>query len=228
MNPRTTPRLASLLLFASLSCTGQQPGADASTATNGDTPSLSDTPRLVVLCSVDQLASWVWREGLPHFADDGGFKRILREGVNFTNCAYEHGCTETGPGHATIGTGAPAAEHGIVRNNWWSPAQGAAVYCVGHLSGSLPGMLVGRNRGADRLLAETLADVMRAKVPGCKIGSVAWKDRSAILMVGKHADVAAWFEVTTCGSISTSVVGFQKKLKVSYGSKSLPQRRSKT
>jgi len=154
-------------------------------------------PRLVILCCVDQLATWVFDEGLPHFAENGGFRRMMRDGVRFTRCEYDHGCTETGPGHATIGTGLPAAVHGIVRNSWWSVQEGRVLYCVGHPAPALPSMPEGGNRGGSRLLVETLSQRMRADIAGCKTASVAWKDRSAILMVGSHADVAAWFDGRT-------------------------------
>lgn len=157
-------------------------------------PSPAAAPRLVVLCCVDQLASWVFEEGEPHFLSDDGFRRLRRQGATFTDCAYEHACTETGPGHATIGTGAPASAHGIVRNAWWSPPDGHVVYCVGEVAAPLPGMAIGRNRGPGRLLAPTLSQVMRRELAGCRTASVSWKDRSAILMVGEHADVAAWIE----------------------------------
>ncbi|MEI6130890.1 MAG: alkaline phosphatase family protein, partial [Planctomycetota bacterium] len=84
-------------------------------------------PRVVVMCSVDQLASWVFDQSLPHFGE-GGFRRLLREGVQFAECAYLHGCTETGPGHATLGTGAPANVHGIVHNEWYDEVEKKRVY----------------------------------------------------------------------------------------------------
>ena len=88
-------------------------------------------PRLVALVSVDQLADWVYALGAPFYADNGGFRRLQREGVTFDNCAYQHACSETGPGHATIGTGAPASVHGIVKNQWWSRAEQRSVYSIG-------------------------------------------------------------------------------------------------
>lgn len=163
----------------------------------------AERPRLVVLCCVDQLADWVFDSGAPHLSPDGGFARLQQQGVRFLDCAYQHACTETGPGHATIGTGAPAAVHGIVRNVWWSPPDGSTVYCVGHPAAALPGMTEAANRGPDRLLVETLSQRMRATLPGTKTASVSWKDRSAILMVGRHADVAAWFENST-GNLVTN------------------------
>lgn len=153
-------------------------------------------PRLIVLCSVDQLAEWVHALGEPFYAEDGGFRRLQKQGVTFANCSYEHACTETGPGHATISTGAPASLHGIVKNTWWSRADKKAVYCVGEPAEPLPDMPEGGNRGPGRLLVPTLATALKAHVPGSKVASVSWKDRSAILMAGRAADVACWMEAS--------------------------------
>jgi len=162
-----------------------------------------ERPRLVVLCSVDQLAEWVYALGEPFYAEGGGFRRLRREGVSFPNCAYEHACSETGPGHATIGTGAPASVHGIVKNQWWSRDQQLSVNCVGAPAEALPDLPEGKDRGPARLLVPTLADSVKAHIPGSKVASVSWKDRSAILMAGGAADVAAWFEKPT-GNLVTN------------------------
>ncbi|MBL8753024.1 MAG: alkaline phosphatase family protein [Planctomycetes bacterium] len=154
-------------------------------------------PRLVVLGAVDQLAAWVFAAGRPHLAADGGFARLAREGVTFTHCAYEHACTETGPGHATVGTGVAANVHGIVRNKWWVPAQQKAIYCVEEKAAALPGLPEGKDRGPGLMLAPTLAESVKRGVPGSLAGSVAWKDRSAICMAGPHADLAVWCENAT-------------------------------
>ncbi len=161
-------------------------------------------PRLVVLCSVDQLATWVHALGEPFYAEDGGFRRLADAGVTFANCAYEHACTETGPGHATIGTGAPASLHGIVKNNWWDRDLKKVIYCVGEPAAALPDLPEGGNRGPGRLLVPTLATSMKAHIPGCKVASISWKDRSAILMAGRDSDLTAWFEVTTGNLVSNS------------------------
>jgi len=162
-----------------------------------------ERPKLVVLVSVDQLAEWVFALGDPHFADDGGFRRLQRAGVTFAHCAFEHACTETGPGHATIGTGAPASLHGIVKNAWHVPEKQGSLYCVADDVEALDGLPEGKGRGPANLRAPTFADSLKAHVPGSKAVSVAWKDRSAILMGGGATDVAAWFEATT-GNLVTN------------------------
>lgn len=169
----------------------------------GRAESQPEQPRLVVLCSVDQMARWVFDAARPHFAADGGFRRLLAQGAEFTQCAYQHACTETGPGHATIGTGAPASGHGIVRNEWWSPAEHDKVYCVADKVAALPDLPEGKDRGPGRMLLPTIGDSVKAHLPGSKVGSVSWKDRSAILMAGRSADCVAWFEART-GNLVTN------------------------
>ena len=154
----------------------------------------AERPRLVVLCAVDQLASWAFEQGRPFLAADGGFQRLMQQGVAFTKCAYQHACTETGPGHATIGTGVPASVHGIVRNSWWSVEDGKLVYCVQQEMAALRDLPEGRDRGPGRLRAPTFASSLKKGVAGSKVASVSWKDRSAILMGGPDADVVAWIE----------------------------------
>ena len=159
-------------------------------------------PRLVVLVSVDQMAEWVYAQAAPFLAADGGFRRLAERGVTFRNCEYEHACTETGPGHATIGTGAPAMRHGIVKNLWWDRALGKSVYCVGEPAEALADLPEGKDRGPGHLLVPTLADSLKAHVAGSRVASVSWKDRSAILMAGASADVVVWFETSTGNLVS--------------------------
>jgi hypothetical protein len=165
-------------------------------------------PRLVVVVSVDQLATWVFERGLPHLDPDGGFQRLLRAGVRFTDCAYLHGCTETGPGHATIGTGAPANAHGIVKNEWFDRQLGKRRYCVHDPSAAaVPGMPEGRHRSPALLLQPTLGELLRTASPQSKVVSLACKDRSAILMGGKSANAVVWWEASTGRFVTNATWG---------------------
>lgn len=169
-------------------------------------PPAQEPPRLVVLVCVDQLASWVLEPAWPHFGEDG-FRRLRREGVEFARCAFRHACTETGPGHATFATGAAARTHGIIGNTWADAAAGKSVYCVAQEDAELLGTAGprgGSGRGPALLRAPTLGETMRAHLgPEVRIASVAWKDRSAILMAGRTADAVLWVD-TTSGELITS------------------------
>ncbi|MBM3972542.1 MAG: hypothetical protein FJ301_00350 [Planctomycetes bacterium] len=184
MNPLAA--LSAAALLAALAVAQDPDVADAAAA-----------PRLCVLVSVDQLAQWVFDAARPHLAADGGFARLLAEGAEFADCRYAHACTETGPGHTTIGTGVAARVHGIVRNQWWVREKAAKTYCVDEPMAALPDLPEGKNRGAGLQRAPTLAAAMEARDPRSVTVSVAWKDRSAILMAGAKADLAVWCESST-------------------------------
>jgi predicted AlkP superfamily pyrophosphatase or phosphodiesterase len=165
-----------------------------------------ERPRLVVLVAVDQLATWVLEPALRWCGEDG-FRRLQRDGVSFPRCAFRHACTETGPGHATLVTGTSARGHGIIGNTWADPTGGRSVYCVED-----PELRrIGTNgpagdggRGPRHLLAPTLGETMRAHFgENAKVVSIAWKDRSAILMAGRAADAVLWVD-TTNGEFVTS------------------------
>lgn len=73
--------------------------------------------KLVVILAVDGL-SWPRLDGYRSWLD-GGLQRLLQEGQVETSCHFAHLNTETGPGHASLGTGAPPRVHGVVANRWF-------------------------------------------------------------------------------------------------------------
>ena len=166
----------------------------------------SAVPALVVLVSIDQLAAWVLEGALP-YCGERGFRRLMREGVTFPECRYRHACTETGPGHATLGTGADAARHGIVANDWYDPETGKRIYCCEDLDQTGIGG-DGDRRGPRNLLVPTLGDQMKCYLGAeSKVVSLSWKDRSAILMAGRSADDVLWFSKRNGSLVTTSAYG---------------------
>ena len=111
------------------------------------------------------------------------------------SCAFAHAVTYTGPGHATIGTGATPALHGIIGNGWIEPATGKYVYCVADAVAKAPKGIIGSVPVSPTLLlAPTLGDTMKAHLgKNARVVSLSWKDRAAVLMGGHAADLAAWF-----------------------------------
>lgn len=101
-------------------------------------PASAGPVKLVVVISVDGL-SWSRLEGYEAwFEAAGGLKRLLIEGQVQTNTNYAHLNTETGPGHSSLGTGAPPRVHGIVANRWFEPNPDGTgglinVYCTDQL-----------------------------------------------------------------------------------------------
>lgn len=168
----------------------------------------SPSPNLVVVISVDQMRADYLDRFAPYFGE-GGFNRLTRQGLKFTDNHYRHAVTKTGPGHAVILTGVHADQHGIVGNEWrlraWpvleqvncvedrdAPLVGAAPRAVRSPGGVIEAK---SGRSPRHLLVGTVGDQLKLRHgAAAKVFGVADKDRAAILMSGKLADGAYWTE----------------------------------
>ena len=158
-------------------------------------------PKLAVVISVDGLG-WARLEGYrPLYT--AGLKRLLNEGFIERGARYQHLNTETGPGHASLGTGAPPSITGIVLNSWFEYGPDGTlqnVYCTDQKDG-----VSGRKiAGPGNLRVPTLGDRLVARVKGARVVSVSAKDRSAIFLAGKNpAHAVYWYDGWT-GRFQTS------------------------
>ncbi len=161
-------------------------------------------PKLVVGIIVDQMR----HEYLYRFQSkfgEGGFKRMMGEGFVVKNGHYNYAPTVTGPGHASVYTGATPAIHGIVGNSWYEKESDKSVNCVEDENYQVVGVEDGNGDVSPfRLRSTTVTDELklftqkRAKVIGISI-----KDRGAVLPAGHMADAAYWFDGKT-GKFITS------------------------
>jgi predicted AlkP superfamily pyrophosphatase or phosphodiesterase len=156
-------------------------------------------PALVLFLSVDQGRA----EYLDRFRPvlEGGLLFLLEHGVVFTEMHHAHANTITAPGHASISTGRFPSHSGVVGNDWYDRSEKREVNCVedGEApvlppSGAPPSSLGISPR---RLLGTTLGDWLKQDTKASKVFSIAGKDRSAVLMAGKDADAAYWFDDET-------------------------------
>jgi predicted AlkP superfamily pyrophosphatase or phosphodiesterase len=174
--------------------------------------------RLAVVIVFDQLRGDYVDRWQPLFGP-GGFRRIQNEGTWFSNCYYPYASTSTGPGHSAILSGATLEKTGIINNEWYDRKAAAQVYCAGSdryefvpLPKVFPAPPTREPKpdetarkpksvgNPDRMLAETVADVLKRERPGSKVFGLSLKDRSAILPTGKKPDGAFWFN----GQFTTS------------------------
>ena len=158
-------------------------------------------PRLIVYISVDQMREDYFERFGNEFT--GGLGRIYREGVFFSHASLNYAASETGPGHATLSTGRYPAHSGITGNDWIIPETGRTVYCVED-SGAQPVRGEGGYRSPENLLVSTLGDWLKASSPSSKVISISSKDRAAILMGGKDADFAFWYDGGTGHMVTSS------------------------
>lgn len=161
-------------------------------------------PRLVLVLVVDQgRADYLDRfESLT----TGGLGRLLKEGVRFVEAHHRHAVTATAPGHATIATGAFPSRSGIVGNLWYEEDGTERTYCTEDAACPVVGMSAeSRGNGSPRnLLVTALPDWLRDAVPQARVFSASRKDRAAILMGGKTAEAAFWYDEATGDFVSSS------------------------
>ncbi len=168
----------------------------------------AEPPRLTVLLSVDQMRPDQLERLAP--ALDGGLARMLREGVVFRSATLDYAGTETGPGHATFGTGCLPRTHGIVGNDVWLGSEARPAYCVEERSAELVAsrgvvdVKPEHGRGPAHLRVPTLAERVRAAYPAARTVSVSAKDRSAIGMVGRAGDAVLWWDRGDGGFVTST------------------------
>ena len=173
-------------------------------APSGSAPA-APQPKLVVLVVFDQMrGDYMTRWAELYGAD--GFERVKKDGIWFSNCQIPYACTSTGPGHASLSTGAPPSVHGIIENEWYDRATGERMYCcqpkrVYDLIPPVPAELGKPGRGAangyspERLLAQTVGDALQESTKGKgRVFSLSIKDRTAVLMGGQKPDGVYCFD----------------------------------
>lgn len=173
---------------------------------SGDRPvEIAQTPKLVVGIVVDQMRYDYLTRFWNHYGE-GGFKRLVKGGFNCKNHHFNYAPTSTGPGHASVYTGATPATHGIIGNTWYDKTLDKEVYCASD-DGRAP---VGTTSNAGkmsphRMLSTTMTDQLKLHTQNKgKVIAVALKDRGAVLPGGHSADAAYWFEGGESGNWITS------------------------
>jgi predicted AlkP superfamily pyrophosphatase or phosphodiesterase len=148
-------------------------------------------PKLVLVISIDQMRF----DFLDRFAPlyRSGLKTLLERGAVFTNAKYRHAATETGPGHSILLSGSYPRHSGIVGNDWWDSYLGRVVNVIDDPVQAPVGG-AGRSASPANQLTFTVGDVLKHNNPRSRVVGVGLKDRSAILMGGRRADAAYWFE----------------------------------
>jgi hypothetical protein len=160
---------------------------------------------LVVLVVVDQLMS----DLLERYDDlwTGGFRRLLDEGLVFTEASHAHAFTETAAGHATLATGVLPRRHGIVANDWSEVDSSGAtrsVYSVEDLSVSVLDAPSEEGRSPENMLRSGLASWVRAANPEARVVSVSRKDRAAVTMAGPVESAHVYWISDQTGRLVTS------------------------
>ena len=161
-------------------------------------PGYPHRPKLLLILVIDQFRYDYLVRFRPQFVA-GGFDLLLKGGASFADCRYNYATTATGPGHATLLTGAYSNVHGIIGNEWYEPSLHRLVNCVEDQNTKLvsepDGPTATPGASPHYLIGSTLGDELRAATNfRSKVLTVSLKDRSAILMGGHSPSAAYWYD----------------------------------
>ena len=152
-----------------------------------------DKPRLVVGIIIDQMR-WDYLERYKDRYSEGGFKRMMNQGYNCTQCMINYIPAVTAVGHTSTYTGSVPALHGIVNNSFMldgkstSAPYDASMQTVGSTSDA-------GKRSPHLMMATTIGDELRMSTNfRSKVIGIAIKDRAAILPAGHSANAAYWLD----------------------------------
>lgn len=163
-------------------------------------------PRLMINLVVSSMHA----DDLTHYGGNfssGGFNRLCRDGVWFTNASLNYMQTTTPVGLATISTGAMPSVHGVIADYWYdyvsnrriSLIEDSKEWSVNFSSGA-------GNYSPRQLSAQTLSDAVAAHSSKSIVRTVAVEPLSAIVMTG-HAGKAYWMEKQHSAWATTSYYG---------------------
>ena len=169
-------------------------GLSTISATAGHhTTSESQGPRLVVNIVVGSMRSGDLDRYSKNFTENG-FRRLMREGITYTQAYYNFSTLTTASGLATLSTGANPAVHGVIGECWWSHTDATPVWLINDSKAFPVEFSTGSgNHSAHRLTAPTYGDMLLNTNRKSKLYTVAIDPLSAIVLNGKQG-MALWTE----------------------------------
>lgn len=174
-------RYIPLTLFAILAITG-----------SAQEQAIKSAPKLVVNITIDQFRS-DYMEAFAPLYDENGFKRLLKDGIVYTNTAYPFSPIDRASAISSIYTGTTPYYNGIVGARWLNKETLRPVYCVD--DEKYTGYLTSDKSSPKNLSTSTIGDELKVATNGKSIvyGIAPFRD-AAILSAGHAADGAIWID----------------------------------
>ena len=150
------------------------------------------TPRLVISITIDQLRT-DYLEAFTPLYSEGGFKRLLKDGMVFSNVSYPFAPTDRASAIAAISTGTTPYYNSIVGNRWLNRETLRPMGCVD--DPKFTGMLTAETASPSGLSTSTLGDELKVATGGkALVYAIAPYRDAAVLSAGHAADCALWID----------------------------------
>lgn len=138
----------------------------------------AEKPRLVVQIVVSSMRAGDLERYAENYGE-GGLKRLLAEGLHYTEAGYDFRQTLTPTTLTTLSTGAQPSMHGVVGDSWYDYTTKLPVQLTDGIHGE----------GGYNLLASTLAETLIRQNPHSKAISLAMDAQSAITLGGRSGHI---------------------------------------
>jgi hypothetical protein len=155
----------------------------------------ADRPKVVIVIVIDQFRADYLTRFDSRFGPDG-FKALIKDGAYYPFGEYNILQSMTGPGHATVLTGAYPYQMGIPLNDWYDQKKSAPRNCVEDETYSTVGIASGNHPSVSprSLVGTTVGDELKNADFKSYTLALALKDRAAVLLGGHRADLAFWYD----------------------------------
>ncbi len=151
------------------------------------------TPRLMVNIVVSSMHADDLNRYAANFSS-GGFRRLMNNGIWFTNASYDYMQTTTPVSLATISTGAMPSVHGVIADRWFDYVSNKQVMLIDDTKEQSVNYSGGSGGYSPRnLTAQTLSEVVAKSDDKSQIATIAIEPLSAIVTAGKAGQVY-WME----------------------------------
>ena len=163
--------------------------------TTGGAQSLPAVPRLVVNITIDQLRT-DYMEAFSPLYGNGGFKKLFENSRIYTQAQYPSSHLDRASAVATISTGAPPYDNGIVGIQWLDRETLRPIMAVD--DDSCEGVMTLDKYSPRRLAVSTIGDELKVATSGKSIVyAIAPFGDEALLGAGHAADGAFWIDNLT-------------------------------
>lgn len=162
----------------------------ATGAANGQAQEHASAPRLVVNIAIDQLRT-DYLESFESLYGNSGFRRLLHDGLLYTNTQYSFSPIDRASALAAQSTGTVPYYNGITAEQWFDRSSLRAVSCVD--DSAFKGILTDESTSAQNVMTTTLSDELKVGTKGkAFIYSIAERRDAAVIPGGHNADGAFW------------------------------------
>jgi predicted AlkP superfamily pyrophosphatase or phosphodiesterase len=160
-------------------------------------PGDGESPKLVLRVVIEQMRYEMLVRYWDQFDEDGGFKRMVNEGMLFTNTTLDYAITQRSAGFASLTTGTYPSVHGVISDYWYNRLADKNIKATEDADYHI----VGAPNGADspshsplQLFSTTLGDQLKLLHEESKIYSVSLNPVSATLGNGRKSNGVFWYE----------------------------------